>query len=189
MTSGLGLDSHDRARRWFSMGVKELAVPMYGYQADLHDQITGSINFDRLMSSLKVAHQAGMRIRIHTLALNRNLHAIEGLAQLVQKHFGTRLSVAPPREKAHLFQYEEETPNYQRVSEVLCNLDVELVGWPRCVAPDRPRGAAMVIELYMRGQARDYAKVCKQCLWRTSCSGVVLAELQSRGSEGLNPKG
>ena len=48
-------------------------------------------------------------------------------------------------------------------------------------------GRGAVIQLYMRGQARGFAPVCEGCRLRSSCEGVVLAELESRGAQGLEP--
>lgn len=188
MTSGLGFDDRQRTRRWVDWGLTSIALPIYAAEAALHDQITGTENFSRLMRSLDVAREEGIEVHIHTLALRRNLHALPRLAEKVREDFGGRLTVGPVRAKGRLFRYSEEVPSMEEVGSVLEGVDCALVGWPACVAPDLPRDAAGIIQIYFRGQERTFGQKCTGCAWKSRCPGVVGAELEARGEGALCPR-
>lgn len=177
MTSGLRLAEPGVAERWFAAGIRSVAVPMYGATADVHDSVVGTRSFDRTVHALDRARAAGIAVRVHSLALSRTLPALPGLVQLVADRWGDRLAVAPVRPKESLFDYAAEAPTLDAIAAAVEPLDVSLVGFPSCVAPTKRRGAALVIQLYFRGQTTGFAEACAPCALRATCPGIVLAEM------------
>ena len=106
----------------------------------------------------------------------------------MREDFGGRLTVGPVRAKGRLFRYSEEVPSMEEVGSVLEGVDCALVGWPACVAPDLPRDAAGIIQIYFRGQERTFGQKCTGCAWKSRCPGVVGAELEARGEGALCPR-
>lgn len=178
MTSGLRLAEPGVVAQWAAHGVTTVAAPLYSPEAALHDGVVGRAAFEQTIRGLDAAHRAGMVVRIHTLALVRTLASLAGLARLVRERYGTQLSIAPVRPKETLFDYATESPSYEALEAALGrSRDVALVGFPRCVARDLPRDAALCITLYFRGQATAFPPACEPCLDRFECPGVVVADL------------
>lgn len=178
MTSGLQLAPPGAAERWAALRVRTVAVPLYGSSAAVHDSVVGREAFERTVAGLDAAHRAGIEVRVHTLALTRTLDHLGALARFVRERYGTRLSLAPVRPKEALFDYATEAPDLDALGRAVAAAgDLALVGFPACLAPDTPRGAALVIRLYFRGQVTGYATACEGCPARQSCPGIVLAEL------------
>ena len=176
MTSGQRLRNLD-------LGLLSLvAAPLYASEAYAHDAVVGVPgSFSAALGGLDAARHAGVTVRVHTLALRRTLVGLAALAGEVRARFGTRLTVAPARAKDGLFDHGREAATLDEVETAVDGLDVGLVGFPDCVAPDAPRDAAPLISLYFRGQARGYAPVCGPCVARSRCPGIVTAEL-ARGT-------
>jgi len=179
MTSGLALAEPGAADRWAALGVRRVCVPLYASDATLHDAVVGhTAAFERTLRGLRSALRAGIEIRVHTLALVRTLDALPALARFVRETFGTRLSIAPVRPKEAVFDYAAEAPSSEAFERAIEHVeDVGLVGFPLCVAPDRPRDAALTMQLYFRGQATTFAAECAGCSARATCPGIVQAEL------------
>lgn len=179
MTSGLQLAEPGAASRWAELGVRRVCVPLYASDAALHDAVVGrGAAHERTMRGLESAQRAGIEVRIHTLALTRTLAGLSSLARSVRDTFDTRLSIAPVRPKESVFDHVREAPTFERFEEALRDVDdVGLVGFPLCVAPERPRDAALTMQLYFRGQATGFADECAACSVRSACSGVPVAEL------------
>lgn len=163
-------------------GVEAVAVPLYAADAGTHDAIVGSGAWDRVVAGLDAAVAAGIEVRVHTVAMQRTLPGLGDLAQLVHDRWGTKLSVAPLREKAEVFRYDDEAVP---LDQLQLDGPITLVGFPACVAPHLERGAAPIIEVYFRCQKREHAPICAGCSARERCPGVVAAELARRGSQGL----
>jgi hypothetical protein len=176
MTSGLRLAEPGVAQRWFAAGIVSVAVPMYGASAVVHDGVVGTVSFNRTLLALDQAKAAGIQVQVHTLALTRTLAALPALAALVQQRWGCRLAIAPVRPKESLFDYPSEAPSYAQLERAITGLDLSLTGFPDCVAPAAARGAALVIQLYFRGQSTSFLPVCEDCTRRPVCPGVVVAE-------------
>jgi hypothetical protein len=163
-------------------GVEAVAVPLYAADAGTHDAIVGSAAWDRVVAGLDAAAADGIAVRVHTIAMRRTLPGLPALARMVRERWGTKLSVAPLREKADVFRYDDEAVPLE---ELQLDGEITLVGFPDCVAPHLERGAAAIIEVYFRCQKREHAPICAGCSARERCPGVVAAELARRGSKGL----
>lgn len=177
MTSGLRLAQSGVAEHWFARGIRSVAVPLYGATAAIHDAVVGTPSFERTALGLDRALKAGISVRIHTLALCRTLDSLGSLAQLVRERWGDILAIAPVRPKEALFDYNIEAPTLDQVAAVVAELDVSLVGFPACVAPEKRRDAALVMQLYFRGQATAFAPACAPCARQSVCSGIVVGEM------------
>jgi len=188
MTSGLQLSAAQLAR-WQPLGLSTIAVPIYAAQADLHDAICGTRCFDRLVEGLDRAFAAGIQVRLHTLALRRTAAELAPLAALATERWQAQLAVAPLRDKAGLFVYDEESVAPAELEALVHALpaEVSLVGMPACVDPGRARGSAHVMNIYFRTQLRRFHAVCEPCEAREGCPGVVAARLDRWGAEGLRP--
>lgn len=177
MTSGLRLAQAGVAEHWFARGIRSVAVPLYGAAAGVHDAVVGTTSWLRTVEGLDRALQAGISVRVHTLALNRTLDALPALVRLVRDRWGDTLAVAPVRPKEALFDYETEAPTLDRVATAVAAVDVSLVGFPSCVAPEKCRDAALVMQLYFRGQATTFVPACAPCRRKSECPGIVLGEV------------
>lgn len=81
-TNGIGLNE-ERVRRIAAIGPLTVELSVFSDKAEEHDRITrvpGS--FVRLMRSVQLLKQYGVRIYFKTVAMNANLHAIHGVRQL-----------------------------------------------------------------------------------------------------------
>jgi MoaA/NifB/PqqE/SkfB family radical SAM enzyme len=179
MTSGLQLAVPGAAARWAERGVRRVCVPLYASEPALHDAVVGRpAAFERTLRGLEGAARVGIEVRVHTLALRRTEAALPALARFVRDTFSTRLSIAPVRPKEAVFDYPREAEAFDAFERALAPIeDVGLVGFPLCVAPDRPRDAALTMQLYFRGQATSFAPECAKCSVQSTCPGIALAEL------------
>lgn len=189
MTSGLSLQTPEVARRWYDAGVRSVCVPLYGAEAALHDAVVGVAgHFRRAAGGLDHARAAGIEAYVHTLALRRNLGQLAALAELTRTRWSSRLAVAPLRAKDEVFRFDDECVPYEDVERELTGADVSLVGFPLCVAPEKPRGAALLIELYFRAQATVFDAACDACAIRSQCPGLVAAQHGKYAGQGLRPR-
>ena len=189
MTSGVPLAEPGEAQRWRKAGIQTIATPIYSADAAVHDAVTGMACHATLLRGLDAAKQAGIEVRLHTLALTETLAGLEALAALVQERWQHPLTLAPARPKDAVWSYAQQAPSLTAVAQALGAIEpgaIQLTGWPDCLAPSHARGAAQVIDLYFRGQTRDYAETCIQCSGQPQCPGVVSALLQRDGSQGLS---
>ena len=188
MTSATRLATPGLAPRWRAQGIQTIAAPIYSAQADVHDQVTGGANHERLLQGLDAAHAAGMQVRLHTLALKQNLSGLSALAAMCTTRWGTRLTVAPARPKPGVWDFNAEAPSLLSVQAAIqgANPDqIALTGWPSCLCPELERDAAQVITLYFMGQTRSFAQPCSDCTAKPLCPGVVSALLDRDGTAGL----
>ena len=191
MTSATRLATPGLAKRWRAAGIQTIAAPIYSAQAEVHDDVTGGANHERLLMGLDAAHAAGMHVRLHTLALNQNLAEICTLAAMCAARWGTRLTLAPARPKTGVWDFDAEAPSLLSVSTALQDADpdqITLTGWPSCLCPELERDAAQVITLYFMGQTRSFAQPCSDCSARSMCPGVVSALLDRDGTASLTPQ-
>ena len=192
MTSGLALADPVRLDRWVAHGLRRVAVPLYAEAAPLHDAVCGAVCFDRTVAGLDAAHARGVTVHVHTLALRRNLDVLAPLARMVADRWEGTLAIAPLREKAGLFVWDDEALPLAAVRAWLgaqpADLPVTLLGWPTCVDRARPRGSAQVIEMYFRTQLRRFAPACEGCADRADCLGVVQAMLDRLAPGDLVPR-
>ncbi len=187
MTSGLGLADEGVAETWKQSGIESVCIPIYGAEARTHDAVVGVPGqFERVLRGVENARAVGLQVFVHTLALVRNLGELAKLAEWVEAHGSAPLAVAPLREKAELFSYREEAVTFDELAQALCGSRVSLVGFPRCVAPHLPRGAARLIELYFRSQLTVHAAPCADCVLKAECPGVVAAHHALFGAAGLS---
>lgn len=177
MTSGLRLAQPGVAERWFDAGICSVAVPLYGATAAVHDAVVGMPSFERTVTGLDRAQAAGMAVRVHTLALTRTLPFLAGLVEFVHARWAHPVAIAPVRPKETLFDYATQAPTLNAVADAVDGLNVTLIGFPACVSPQTRRGAALVMDLYFRGQATRFAPACQPCLRQADCPGIVLGEL------------
>ncbi len=191
MTSGTPLSDPARRTRWIQRGLRAVAVPLYAAVADEHDAVVGAPAWDGLVAALDAAHAEGVRVEVHSLALRRTANALLPLARMVQARWGTTLAIAPLRDKEGQFDWAREALPLDALADRLAawptDVGVRLVGFPFCVAPEAPRGAADTIGLYFRTQRRAFAPLCAACTARPRCPGVVEAQLRQRGDAGLSP--
>ena len=191
MTSGLALATPGVAEQWRQAGIETIAVPIYSAEAEVHDQVVGVQCHDRLLAGLDAAVAAGIRVHIHTLALRRTLPGLEALFILCRERLGATLSLAPARPKDGVWDFSTEAAGLDEVAAAMAPLPigaVHLTGWPDCLAPDHPRLAAQVIDVYFRGQARGFGDDCADCIARPDCPGLVKALLSRDGTAGLCPR-
>ena len=190
MTSGLSLSNPGEAQRWRAAGIQTIAVPIYGASADVHNQVVGVDAYARLMTGLNAAHAAGIQVRPHTLALRETLPGLSALAAMVTQRWHSPLCLAPARPKDAVWNYTAQAPGLASVAQAIAEVppdQLTLTGWPSCLAPERPRGAAQVIDLYFRGQTRDFHTACEPCATQQTCPGLVSALLTRDGADGLRP--
>jgi hypothetical protein len=189
MTSGLQLGGA-RLAPWVAHGLRGVAVPIYGATAAPHDEVCGTVCFDRLVAGLDAAHAAGVRIWLHTLALRRTVDGLGELAAWAWDRWQAPVAVAPLREKDGQFRYDTETVPLSELQARLPGLppSLHLVGMPACLDRGRARGSATVIEMYFRTQLRAWDPSCAACADRPTCAGVVAAQLQRWGADGLAPR-
>jgi pyruvate-formate lyase-activating enzyme len=190
MTSGISLGDAP-LDVWRRLGVETLTVPIYSVDAATHDAICGVACFDKLARGLELAARAGIKIEVHTVVMRRTLPGLVALAAWVESRFGGSLALAPLREKADVFRYDDEAVPLPELEALLASLPphapVSLLGLPRCLAPERARGGAAIMQIYFSTQRRGYAKVCADCSLRAACPGIVAGELARRGDTGLRP--
>lgn len=186
MTSGLSLEE-GRLRRLRARGLRELVVPIYAASAAVHDAIVGRPAFARLVAGLDLAVGLGLRVHLHSLALRRNQGELAALAALCQERWGSRLAVAPLREKER-FAFDREALPLDELAALLGPLPVARLGLPACVAPHLPVSDALAVELYFRTQRRGFGPGCAACRDRPGCLGVVEAALRTWGERGLRPR-
>lgn len=122
-TNGIGLNE-ERAGRIAALDPLTVELSIFSNEAEEHDRITrrpGS--FVRLMRSIQLLKQQGIRIYLKTVAMNANLHAIHGVRQLgkelgVFSHkFTCEISPRIDGEIDRPFQYqmdEDELEEYLR---------------------------------------------------------------------------
>lgn len=191
MSSGTPLADPGRRARWRAAGLRAVAVPMYAAEKDLHDAIVGAPAFDGLVAALDAAAAEGLRVEVHTLALQRTAAALVPLARFVAERWGSPLALAPLRDKEGQFDWGREALSLAALAAQLeawpPSVPLRLVGLPACLAPGLPRGAADTIGLYFRTQRQGFAPVCGGCAARARCPGVVEAELRAHGAAGLRP--
>lgn len=191
MTSALKLATPGTAEKWAAAGIRTIATPIYSADPDIHNSVVGTPCHSTLVSGLDAAQAAGIEVRLHTLALRRTLPGLGALAAMSLQRWQTPLTLAPARPKDGVWSYTSQAPSLAEVTATVQTVStgaVQLTGWPDCVLPDRPRGAAQVIELYFRGQARAYAPACTDCALRSGCPGLVSALLDRDGPDGLRPR-
>ena len=191
MSSGPALADPAARRRWIAQGLRVVAVPLYAAEAALHDAVVGAPAFEGLLGALRALHEDGVQVEVHTLALRRTAAALPALAALCAEAFGQPLALAPLRDKEGQFDFAREALSMAEVGALLAawpaGLPLRLVGFPACVAPGLPRGAADTISIYFLSQRRAFAPVCAGCGARARCPGVVEAHLQRGGAAGLSP--
>lgn len=189
MTSGRRLALDGVAPAWRALGITEVCVPLYAADAVTHDAVTQVPgHWDEVTSGIERALAAGIRVSVHTLALNRTLAGLPALASLVAT-WGTRLVVAPLRDKDTTFDFAAEAPSYRALEAAIAGTDVALSGFPDCVAPHLPREAPDVIALYFRGQATRHAPRCGGCARVADCPGAVASQLSVHGDDELIVQG
>jgi pyruvate-formate lyase-activating enzyme len=189
MTSGVRLAGEGVAEQWSAWGIREVCVPLYAAEPGPHDDVVRFPgHWDAVVTGLRNARAAGMRVQVHTLAIRRTLDHLPALAAFTRTQLGARLVVSPVREKDHVFRYADEALPHAVIAEAVAGLDVSLAGFPACVAPDTPRWAPDVISLYFRGQRTAFASVCEGCTARPGCTGVVEAQLRTYGLDELSPR-
>lgn len=192
MTSGLGLADEAALDRWVDAGLSAVAVPIYAADAALHDAVVGKAAFDTLCRGLDAARARGVEVWLHTLALKRTIDGLADLVDLACDRWQAPLAIAPLREKDDLFVYDEESVGLRALEGALdvlpADRTVSLVGWPDCIAADRPRGSHLVIEMYFRTQRRTYVDACTPCARRADCPGIVEA-LRKREAGRVRPFG
>lgn len=189
MTSGLPLSDPAVARDWQALGIRSITSPLYAANAACHDAVVGVAgHFDRVVLGLDNAAAHGITPHVHTLALRRNLGELHALAEFSLTRWSARLAVAPLRAKDDVFSYAGEATSYAELERAIAGAPLSLVGFPVCVAPDTPRGAALLIQLYFRAQRTELDAVCNGCSLRNDCPGLVAAHHARYGAEGLRPK-
>jgi len=190
MTSGLRLDP-ERLRQWRRLGLDAVAVPIYAADAATHDAICGAACFDRLVTGLDAVRDAGMEVRLHTIALRRTIDALPALAAFCRDRWGCTLAVAPLREKGDQFDYDAESVPFAELSRRLRALapdaPLALLGLPPCVDRRRAQGGGGIMRVYFRTQRRDWAPSCASCRDRPHCLGIVLAELERGAASAVEP--
>jgi molybdenum cofactor biosynthesis enzyme MoaA len=191
MTSGTLLDDSEALERWTAAGLGNVAIPIYSCHPQLHDEIVGAKAHERLVKALDLAYQKGISIHLHTLALRRNSHELLDLAVLAKERWGSRLSIAPLREKEGLFNWANETLSLVEIQQFLNsipkNSPISLVGFPNCIGRDWPRAAADTITVYFMTQSRTFVDVCSSCTDKPTCSGIVDAFSRHGQVQGLIP--
>ncbi len=188
MTSGLSLDSPEVARAWSAAGIRSVCVPLYGATPSTHDAVVGVPgHFERATRGLDNACAESIRPYLHTLALRRNLAELRQLADLAQSRWASRVAIAPLRAKDDVFTFDDECVSFDEFERAVAQADVSLVGFPHCVASNKPRGAALLIELYFRAQKLVFDVVCDDCSLRQTCPGIVAAQHARYGGAGLRP--
>ncbi len=178
MTSGLRLGEPGVARRWRDLGVRALAVPLYSATSEVHDAIVGTpAALERISRGLDAARAAGIEVFVHTLALTRTLPELDALATMTAHRWGSRLAIGVSRPKAGVWSWDAEAPTLLELERAIADLDVSLVGFPRCVSREKPRASATVIDLYFRTTRTVFGDACADCLDRARCPGVLAEEL------------
>ena len=192
MTSGTWLSDPDKLERWVSAGLRSIAVPIYATTPELHDEIVGADAHGQLLAALDLAHEQGVEIHLHTLALRRTMHELLALAELAAARWDSLLSVAPLREKEGQFDWVTEAIPLAEVNQFITALPAEapirLVGFPACVGRGWPRGAAACTSVYFMAQGRTFAEICSGCADKPGCLGVVQAYTEHFGVSGLTPR-
>lgn len=183
MTSALSLE-RERLLRYIDQGLGELVVPIYAADAATHDAVSGRPAFAALTAGLDLAHGLGLRLHLHTLAMRRTLAGLPALAALCAQRWGSRLAVAPLRDKG-LFPFADEAVPLDELRLALADLPVTRLGLPLCVGRALPPSEALAIEVYFRTQKRSFASDCASCADRPACPGVVEAALRTYGPRGL----
>ncbi|MEC9391832.1 MAG: radical SAM protein [Myxococcota bacterium] len=189
ITSGLRIDSQHVAERLYDFGVRQISLPIYSDNEVEHDEIVGVAgHLERVRRGMEYAQNGGLEVRVHTLALRRNIDSIADLALWVLAKTGHHLTVAPLREKTPLFSYRQEGVAFEAIEDRLSNASVVLTGFPLCVAPSLPRGGSTVVRLYFQCQSRVLApSVCSHCSRNNECMGIVPAQLRAFGAGALQP--
>jgi hypothetical protein len=188
MTSGLRLAERGVASDWADAGVTHLAIPIYSADEAVHDRVCGTTCHRRLLDGLDAAQAAGLHLSLHTLALAPTLAGLSDLADLCQTRWQSTLSLAPPRPKDGVWDFDREAPSLAAVTAAITSIpqgSLNMMGWPLCFASDRPRGGATVMSIYFRGQARTHPGVCDSCQAKPCCDGLVQALFDRDGSDGL----
>jgi hypothetical protein len=189
MSSGRRLAQPGVAERWAALGVRAVCAPLYSADAAAHDAVVGVPGHHaEVVAGLDRARAAGIRPRVHSLALTATLGGLRALADLCLDRWGSPLALAPLREKPDLFRYAEHAPAPEALEAALRGAPLGLVGSPACFAPGAPRGAPALISLYFRSQATTFAAPCASCASRPSCPGVVPAALATFGDGWLRPR-
>lgn len=188
MTSGNRLAEPGVAERWAACGVRSVAVPIYGQEAAQHNALTGCDSYHRLIRGLDGARDAGISVLLHTLALRKVLPGLAALARFTAERWGAQLAVAPLRPKAQLFDFAAQAATYAELEEAVAEADVSLVGFPDCMARDRPRRAALITLLYFLGQRRTLLPGCGDCADAPTCPGVVAALAEQPAAIPIRPR-
>lgn len=182
MTSGLALSEPGTARRWHERGVRSVAVPLYSADETSHDGVVGTDGAHaRVLAGLDAANENGIEVFVHTLALRRTLEELPRLAAMTRDRWNARLAIGIARPKTDAWSWAEGAASHDELARAVHSLPVSLVGFPGCVAPETPRGAARVIDLYFRTTRTSFDAVCDGCGVRPSCPGALPEEL-ARGA-------
>ena len=191
MTSGVQLGVQEDLERWISLNLSSVSVPIYGVSPDVHDAIVGDTAYLRLVDALDKAHARGVTVYVHTLALQRSQEELAPLAEMVSDRWGTTLGLAPVRDKEGQFSWASEALSLAVIDAWLQRhsdqVPIQLTGFPDCLGPDLPRMTNTAIGIYFRTQSTGYAEVCGGCQRRSTCPGVVQAQLDHFESQGLTP--
>lgn len=187
MTSGVRLAEPETLTRWFSLGLREVCVPLYSADPRAHDAIVKVPGqAEQVLAGLDAAKAMGITVRVHTLALKRTLMDLPRLAAMVRERFGTTLVVTPLREKEVLFSYTRESVSYGALGDVLRDVPAACFGFPTCALPGVPVEAPEVIQIYFRGQATIRPETtCQNCRHHDACLGAVPAHLRVWGDTAL----
>lgn len=183
MTNGATLAAH--ARRWATLGLHEVVVPLYGTRAEEHDPVAGVPCFDAVLRGLVAAREAGIHVAVHTLALRGALDRLAALADFVAARFGSRLAVGLPRPKP-VYDWSRHAPSLGELRRAVQGVDVDLLVAPLCLRwgegngllpgrPGRLDQPSLLATLYFSTQARVYGAACAACPARVTCPGVVAA--------------
>ncbi|MBM4389506.1 MAG: radical SAM protein [Deltaproteobacteria bacterium] len=181
MTNGATLITG--ARAWAALGLREVVVPLYGTRAAEHDPVAGSPCFDAVMSGLRAAQAADIRVWVHTLATRETLPRLGELAAFARAEFGTRLGLGLLRPKP-VFDWSRHAVSLGQLRRALVHLDVDLLAAPLCLAwgqgddlvpgPSSPASErSPLATIYFLTQRRRYLPACDGCPSRANCAGVV----------------
>jgi MoaA/NifB/PqqE/SkfB family radical SAM enzyme len=214
-TTGLPLADRAFARAIAETPATDVAIPIYGATADVHERITQTPgSFDRVCRAVDHALEFGRpRVLLHTIALASTLPLLEGLIDFCETRFGLPLAVTPLRanwlgEREHL----TDTATLDALRPIAARRPACFARrFPLCVFPPdvarqvaagatrEDRAAQERVHLFDIGMAgEEHARVkyertlqrpaaCDACALRDVCCGVTGAYLAQFGASELRP--
>lgn len=217
-SSGLRYSDNKHVHALVEAGVSSFKLPIYGYNADIHEGITGvKGSFNLLKKSIKNLIKMNIDFKLHAILLKKNIDFLHCLCDLVIKEFNRiELEIRLYSEEGEYNQklenvYEQNIVSFSEIIERLKGfkfpLKLNLMHFPFCIAEklrfyfhdvyvyplENDWLASFNIQKIQYKQIDErkesvFTEKCANCLYKPSCFGITKGYHRLFGDTDLNPK-